>query len=247
MSAEKQNSVIKPMPLWQSTLLFTIPGIIFALLYVYLFDYLMSAGVSHMRSMITVSFVALGLIFVLAMVLYRREGNVFTIRRFMERMRIRRMDGRAWLYTVLGLIFNVSTYVGLLFTAKWFAGQFDLPTWALLPKEAEPVVAAYGLLLFRFLLLLLNVFGEEFLWRGYILPRQELQHGKHAWWIHGLQWTWFHILFKPWEIFMLLPGCLAYGWICSKTRNTTPGIIMHLGLNGIGVLMLALAVFGVTQ
>jgi membrane protease YdiL (CAAX protease family) len=247
MRPETPNAVIKPMPLWQSTLLFTIPGIIFAFLYVYLFDYLISAGISHISSMIGVSFVALGMIFVLAMVLYRREGNVFTVRRFKERMRIRRMDRRAWLYTVLGMLFNIGTYVGLLFTAKWFAGQFDLPVWALLPKEQESFIGAYGLLLSRFILLLLNVFGEEFLWRGYILPRQELQHGRHAWWIHGLQWTWFHILFKPWEIFMLLPGCLVYGWICSKTRNTTPGIIMHLGLNGIGVVMLALAVLGVIQ
>lgn len=89
--------------------------------------------------------------------------------------------------------------------------------------------------------------GEEFLWRGYILPRQELQHSRHAWRIHGLQWTWFHVIFKPWEMFMLLPGCLACGWICSRTRNTTPGIVTYLGLNGLGVLMVALAATGMVQ
>jgi membrane protease YdiL (CAAX protease family) len=162
-------------------------------------------------------------------------------------MRIQRMDKRTWVYTIIGMVFNIATYVGLLFTAKWFAGQFDLPTWALVPKNPEPIVGAWGVVLLRFFLLLLNVSGEEFLWRGYILPRQELQHGRHAWWIHGLQWTWFHVIFKPWEIFMLLPGCLAYGWICSKTRNTTPGIVMHLGLNGLGVLMVTLAAMGIIQ
>lgn len=245
MRDEKTASALKPMPLWQSTLLFTIPGIVFAVLYVYLFDYIMSGGVDHQHAMIYVSFIALGMIMVMALWLYRREGNLFTWSSFRQRMRLKRMDRRAWKYTVIGAVLNIGTYVGLLFTAYWFMNFMDLPAWAMQPKDAAPVVGAYGLIVLRFLLLLLNVFGEEFLWRGYILPRQELEHGKHAWWIHGLQWTWFHVLFKPWEIFMLLPGCLVYGWICSKTENTTPGIVMHLALNGLGVVMITLAVFGV--
>lgn len=160
-------------------------------------------------------------------------------------MRLKRMDKKAWIYTVVGMVIGIGTYVGLLFTGYWFVSQFEIPAWALQPKDEAPMVGVYSLIFLRFALLLLNVLSEELLWRGYILPRQELQHGKHAWWIHGLQWTWFHVMFKPWEIFMLLPGCLVYGWVCSKTKNTTPGIIMHMSLNGLGVIMVALAVFGV--
>lgn len=42
-------------------------------------------------------------------------------------------------------------------------------------------------------LLVLNIFGEEPWWRGYVLPRQELFFGRATWAVHGVFWSLFHL------------------------------------------------------
>jgi Type II CAAX prenyl endopeptidase Rce1-like len=38
---------------------------------------------------------------------------------------------------------------------------------------------------------LLNILGEEFLWRGVVLPRQEVAFGRRAWVVNGILWLLF--------------------------------------------------------
>jgi len=246
MELASQGAQLKPISFWHSTALFTIPGIIFCFLYLYLFEFLLDKGFTHGDTMVAVNIIGLPGLLALALYLYRREGNVFQWQAFKRRMRIKPMDKKTWGFTLIAVIINIGGYLGFfVITVELINGRISLPTWAIQPTDTGPVVGMYSLIVIHFLLLLLNVFSEEILWRGYILPRQELQHGKRAWWIHGLQWTWFHLIFKPWELLMLLPGCLAISWVCSKTKNTTPGLIVHLALNGLGVIMVSLAVFGI--
>lgn len=94
-----------------------------------------------------------------------------------------------------------------------------------------------------FLVLCFNIFGEEFWWRGYILPRQELSHGKWTWVIHGMLWHLFHVFWK-WELIALLPQTLSLSFVACKLKNTTPGIIAHWINNGLGLIMLVLGVLG---
>ena len=50
---------------------------------------------------------------------------------------------------------------------------------------------------YYFLVLLIgNVAGEELWWRGYLLPRQELVHGRATWIVHGVLWAAFHLFFQ---------------------------------------------------
>ena len=120
------------------------------------------------------------------------------------------------------------------------------PEWMVGPyKQGPPVDQSgdyLGLLLFSGLILF-NVISEEVLWRGCILPRQELTHAKRTWWIHGLLWTGFH-WFKPWDLLALLPGALVYGWLSTRTKSMIPGLVLHIGLNGLGILLMAFRVFG---
>jgi membrane protease YdiL (CAAX protease family) len=53
----------------------------------------------------------------------------------------------------------------------------------------------WGMALVYLAILVLNIVGEEFWWRGYVLPRQELAHGRWAWLVHGILWTLFHAPF----------------------------------------------------
>ena len=85
-----------------------------------------------------------------------------------------------------------------------------------------PVFYLFGVMFF-------NIFGEELLWRGYLLPRQELVHGKWTWVVHGLLWTGFHIFWAPnlGSLLARAPTYLALAFVCQRLGNTWPGIIAH--------------------
>ncbi len=89
-------------------------------------------------------------------------------------------------------------------------------------------------------LLFFNIAGEELWWRGYILPRQELVYGKSTWALHGVLWAWFHI-FKWWAAPFMMVTCLIIPFVAQRTRNTWPGMINHLAINGIGLILAALS------
>jgi len=94
-----------------------------------------------------------------------------------------------------------------------------------------------------FFILCFNVLGEELWWRGYILPRQELVHGKWTWLVHGILWTFFHLPFW-WNLLAMLPSTLSLPYVASRLKNTTPGIIAHFTMNGLGFVMILLGVLG---
>lgn len=89
-----------------------------------------------------------------------------------------------------------------------------------------------------------NVIGEEFWWRGYILPRQELAFGKWAWIIHSLLWAFFHA-FKWWDILGILPLTLMIPFLVWRFRNNTIGIVLHFLINGLGLIPILLGILGV--
>jgi membrane protease YdiL (CAAX protease family) len=99
----------------------------------------------------------------------------------------------------------------------------------------------WGLVIVTLVLLTFNIFGEEFWWRGVILPRQELVHGKNTWLIHGTMWALFHA-FKYWAWIGLLPVTLALSFVAQKRKNTWPGIITHFAVNGLSLLPIIAAV-----
>jgi len=86
---------------------------------------------------------------------------------------------------------------------------------------------------------LLNIFGEEFVWRGVVLPRQEVAFGRAAWLVNGVGWWLMHLAF-PWQVLLaLLPTAFIVPAVTQRTQNTWTGVIMHAGLNGAGFLALA--------
>ena len=86
-------------------------------------------------------------------------------------------------------------------------------------------VAAY----YALVLLVGNIAGEELLWRGYLLPRQELVHGTTTWIVHGILWAAFHLFFQTnlWDLVRMLPTCCALAFVAQHRKNTWPGIVGH--------------------
>lgn len=96
-----------------------------------------------------------------------------------------------------------------------------------------------GVLLWWIPFFVANIVGEELLWRGVLLPRQERTHGRRAWLTHGAGWALFHIAFGPSMILVTAPLMLAQSWACQRTGNTTVGLVIHGAVNGLGFLVLA--------
>lgn len=67
---------IKPMPLWQSTMLFIGPAIALYFIMVFGFEWMHSLGYDYLTTLHTIGLLSFSLILVIALVLYRREGNL---------------------------------------------------------------------------------------------------------------------------------------------------------------------------
>jgi len=201
----------------------------------------------------------LALMLVSALAAYRLEGNPMSWAGVKERFRLKPLKGMDWVWTMGLAIVYVGGYLLLLPTAKWLASfpLFEPPPF--LPPVVDPRVLESGIpsemlgiqlrgnwwvLAVYFLILCFNIFGEEFWWRGYILPRQEAQHGKWTWLIHGIMWNMFHVFWK-WNLIALIPQTLSLSYVAYKLKNTTPGIIVHWINNGLGLVIMLLGVLGV--
>jgi len=154
--------------------------------------------------------------------------------------------------------------VGLLaFTTRWLASFSLLAPPDYWPAELKPTIQSasannvipsefmgislagnWWILIVLLISLVIATFGEELWWRGYILPRQELAHGKQTWVIHGLLWTSFH-LFAPWNLIAILPGSLALSYVAQRLKNTWPAVIAHGLANGL--LVLTVVVMGIAS
>ena len=160
----------------------------------------------------------------------RNEGFKNSRQLWVERLRFRKITANHLLWSISGLIIAgvVSGLVMKGITA--LIGEFDhSPAF----MSFEPLTKGrYWLLLVWFPYWLLNIFGEEFLWRGVMLPRQELAFGKYTWIVHGCGWGLFHIAFGWQLLITLLPLIFILSYIVQKKKNTWIGIIMHGGLNG---------------
>jgi membrane protease YdiL (CAAX protease family) len=249
---------LNPMRMTSSLLFFGIPSVILWFCIYYVMQKLHQNGVNDFLNFYVSMVTPLMLMLLASLVAYKMEGNQFNWPSFSNRFRLRKMTRTDWFWT-LGLFVIMGIFYGSLsFTSKWLI-QFKLfaPPEFLLPAvdpriDAQifpesfmgvPLKGQWWIALCYFSALLFNIFGEEFWWRGYILPRQELAFKKWTWVIHGLLWTLFHIFWK-WNLLMLLPTCLALSYVVYKRKNTWIGIITHLAFNSIPLIGLIIAIIG---
>jgi len=156
---------------------------------------------------------------------YRLSKHTFTVRLRFKRLTLKD----------LALIFGGLVTVGILSTGamkllEMAVGKFDhSPVF----MQFEPLSPGrYWLLLVWVPYWLTNILGEEFLWRGVMLPRQEIAFGKYTWLIHGFGWSLFHVAFGWQLLITLIPLIFIQSYLVQKTQNSWVGVIMHGGLNG---------------
>ena len=107
--------------------------------------------------------------------------------------------------------------------------------------DAPPLASgSYHVLLLWPPLFFANIVGEEVMWRGALLPRQELTYGERAWIANGSGWLLFHAAFGPGMMVLLAPLIYAQAWACQRSGSTTVGIVIHGVVNASGFLATAL-------
>jgi membrane protease YdiL (CAAX protease family) len=245
---------LKPMPLPLALLYFGIPALTFVLCVYILIPFFMSKGMTEFISYSLALMIPLIVMVVASLIALQMEGYPLTWTSIKARFRLRKMDRTDWIWTVVAFVVmmigaGIFGIVGQLLVTK---GLIPLPAkipTALLDPTVDPanlvnvfyaalgpnVKGNWGLLAITIILLIFNIFGEEFWWRGVILPRQELVHGRNTWLIHGALWALFHA-FKYWAWIGLLPVTLALSYVAQKRKNTWPGIITHFAINGLSLL-----------
>jgi membrane protease YdiL (CAAX protease family) len=166
-----------------------------------------------------------------------KDTGSYKLSVILERMRIRKLSLADTWWTIGGFIFlSLTSFL----IAKIILPMINIDAAPFFFKNM-PLKDGYMYILYVWpLFFFFNIFGEEFLWRGYILPRQELLNGKWTWLVHGIFWAGFHIpmgfdlMLSALPIFFILPA------IVQVRKNTTISIIIHFVFGAFGFLALAL-------
>lgn len=187
-------------------------------------------------------FICVGLIVLIpmffgAIFLTIKEIKSFKIVDIFNRLRIKRLSQKDMLWTVGGFIFLslVSFLIAKILLP--FVGIDSTPFFFKnMPLNDNYLWVLYVWPVFFFF----NIFGEEFLWRGYIQPRQEYLNKKYTWLVHGVLWAFWHLpmgldlIFAALPIFFILPA------IVQIRKNTSIAIVIHFVFGAFGFLSLSL-------
>lgn len=160
----------------------------------------------------------------------RREGCEFTKEYFVERLRFKPMTRRDWSYSLVALLIVGILTSGIMVAMQTFVLDFNHTSSFM---TLEPLSSGrYWLLLAWLPYWVLNIAGEEFFWRGVLLPRQELAFGRYTYLLHGTGWAIFHLAFGWQLVVMLLPLLYIESYVVQKTKNSWNGVLLHGVING---------------
>jgi len=190
----------------------------------------------------------LGLIwlFVLSMILVRREEGDLRWATVKRRLRLDtprdpktgETRRRLWLWVIPFLIATVvwelalTSYVdGVWVTVfPFFAEPPGYSFGAVLESQEilDRLVGAWWFFgLFVISAIFNTILGEEFLFRGVLLPKMEGVFGKWSWVANGVIFGFYHV-HQPWGIVgSVVSGALLYAFPTWRFRSTWMGIIVH--------------------
>lgn len=244
------NNSIKPISIWKSILIGAIIAGIAMVCFYYLRPFLEKLGLNEYAAYLISLSLGLIVILIWAVLSYLSEENNRTFKDFLIRVRLNRLRPK-WFYWALGLaiIMFLSTVI-FSPVLSWLISHNIIPLPENVPDYINPTkqlsiakvkeqLINQGVIPLIPFVLIINILSEEIFWRGIILPRQELQHGKNAFWIHGIIWAFTH-LFQYWLLLPILIGSISLAYVIQRTRCTWISIIAHLLNNGLPFLIMAI-------
>lgn len=249
---------LKPLGWTSSIILFLIPAVILRVThYAFAPAYKLTTGKPYLVGYLIGWVSTMFLYFVASLIAYRLDGHSVTKEAFLSRYRLKKMRLADWFWTLAMLIFSIAFLVTLSFTTKWlksiplFAPHPEFPPDMVdMAKYLSPGVlfemplkGEWWLIGVYFIGWIFNIVGEEFWYRGWMLPRQEVAFGKFAWLINGLMFNFQHT-FQPWNVLAMLPGSLFVSYAVQRQRNTWMSIIWHGIVNVSLLIFIIQGVFG---
>ena len=241
-----QEERLQPLPLWGSVIAFGAPALLMVFSYHLFMPWLIGAGLPAAESFAVAHIAPMAILLAVSLhVFHNVEGWPLTWSAFSRRFRYPRLTLKVALLGV-GAFILLNIAYGVFSQAS--VALFDLsPAAGIIASVAdvlgESVQGRWEIIFLFVMVLVFNVVGEELWWRGIILPRQELAHGRWTWVVHGLLWTAFHA-FKWWDLVGLLPVCLIIAYISQRTKNNWPALIAHGLFNGLALFLVVAAVTG---
>ena len=209
----------------------------------------MSAGLPPVDAgLLRMKLLTVGLIwqFVLAMIiLYREEGNIrlSTIsRRFWLNHPVSAKTGETkkalwwWIIPLILLVASLEMGLRSVLVNLWttiipfFAEPKGYDASVLFSPELRAQwVGAWNWLGLTFALAVFNTFlGEEFIFRGVLLPKMEGVFGRWDWVANGVLFSFYH-LHQPWGILATLPADLIFAYSGKRFHSNWFPIILHSG------------------
>jgi membrane protease YdiL (CAAX protease family) len=239
---------LKSMPWWESALFFGIPGAIGYWNAYYGIPLLVQQGVP-MTVAFPLMLSGMGVLLLgVALLAYRIEGNPWRWSVVKDRLRLHPIRRKEWLWVLGVLLVCVISDASFDGVGKWLASFPLFAPPAYFPPPFNPQVEI-AFPMAEFLgapfkgnwaifwlwapLSLVSMLGEELLWRGYILPRQELGLGKWAWVLNGLLWAYLFHAGMKWQFIGMWPSMLLTAWIAQRLKNTWASSVVHVGGNAV--------------
>lgn len=235
---------IKKLPLWKSILFFALLSTYFFLMTLFLTPYLNRSLKLHpsLSWYLTGLFVFVP-IFILAILLVKHENGMLDLKTLLQRLRFKKLTCKDIKWTVWATLLSFILMGTIWELANFITFHFSVPALQTTPKfmSSQPLEGVERLyLLVWMIMFFFNIVGEQMLWHGYILPRQELTHGKWAWFVNTCCWLIFHLCFGIDLIILLLPLLFIIPFTIQMTKNTTTGLIIHAIVNGPMAIAIAL-------
>jgi len=238
---------IQPIGIFHSCLLFGIPATLLFVVCRVLIPLLhQNYGLHPALSWFIGGLITFVPLFITSIFLVRKDG-FFSRNEMYQRFRLRKMSGRDWKFTLIGLLLIFLATGLIMGISKLLHLKFGISEIQTTPSfmKFEPFHGSERLFLLVWLVMFFfNIIGEELMWRGYILPRQEMSLGYKAWIFNAMLWFVFHIAFGIDLLILLVPVLIILPYAVQKTGNTLVGIWIHALMNGPMFVLVSLGIIG---
>ena len=166
-------------------------------------------------------------------------GGVFLLRTentevpLKTRLRLQSLTKRDWQWVFLAVIIIGVTSLGLKILCDKIGLSVD-------PFDRQPAPwTKWWMFALWAIYWPVNILGEEFTWRGVILPRMERRMANKAWALNSLLWVIFHAGFNIGTILVTIPTIILVPLLSQKTKNTWVAVILHAVLSLPGMIAIS--------
>jgi membrane protease YdiL (CAAX protease family) len=152
-----------------------------------------------------------------------------------------------WLVPCLLFSFLISMVIGEYVDAPvaWLFPSLQAPAYTNIAQLIDPQFKGqWWIFSVALVSLIFNYFlGEEFLFRGILLPKMRGVFGKWDWMANAVLFGLYH-LHKPWQILTCIVSSLAIVWPARRFRSNWMAVIVH-GAEGFFIFMVLGVILGV--